>query len=184
MRSQLLVALIFSVVAATATLAAPGGPKENNGNGQEKSEPAPAEKASAAPNPPADTGKGKEKSEPEPGPKNNGSEPKNKPVEGASPKPRPVDKKPGPEAAGGSSDHVQVVPLDQDEAIDAVKRGRALPLEDIIKIAERSSGVDVIDAKLMHVQGILVYRLTVIADSGLTKRVFYYARSGNPIRFN
>jgi hypothetical protein len=70
---------------------------------------------------------------------------------------------------------------DQNTALDAVKSGAALPLDEIVPRARQRWGGRVIDAALMRIQGTLLYRLTMISDQGVSRRVFYDARSGNPV---
>jgi uncharacterized membrane protein YkoI len=96
-------------------------------------------------------------------------------------KPDKPDKE--PKKGGPAGPPARPVVLDQEKALDAVARGEALPLTRIITLAEAANGGRVIDAKLMHIQGILVYRLTLLSNGGVARRLFYYARSGNPIRF-
>ena len=67
---------------------------------------------------------------------------------------------------------------DQNIALDAVKSGDALPLDRIEPIALRQWGGRVIDAHLLKVRGTLLYKLTVISDVGVSRRVYYDARTG------
>jgi uncharacterized membrane protein YkoI len=66
---------------------------------------------------------------------------------------------------------------DQNQALDAFGSG-ALPLSDIADRAVARWGGRVIDAKLMKRGNALVYRLTVLSDAGVSRRVFYDARTG------
>ena len=70
---------------------------------------------------------------------------------------------------------------DQNIALDAVKSGDALPLDRIEPIALRQWGGRVIDAHLLKVRGTLLYKLTVISDVGVSRRVYYDARTGAPV---
>ena len=67
---------------------------------------------------------------------------------------------------------------DQNIALDAVKSGDALPLDRIEPIALRQWGGRVIDAHLLKVRGTLLYKLIVISDVGVSRRVYYDARTG------
>lgn len=69
---------------------------------------------------------------------------------------------------------------DQNQAIDAVGSG-ALPLSDISDRAVAQWGGRVIDAKLLRRNGVLVYRLTMLTDQGVSRRVLYDARTGAPL---
>lgn len=66
---------------------------------------------------------------------------------------------------------------DQNQALDAIGSG-ALPLSEISGRAVAQWGGRVIDAKLVTRDGTLVYRLTMLSDEGVSRRVFYDARSG------
>ena len=70
---------------------------------------------------------------------------------------------------------------DQNIALDAVNSGAALPLDQIEPAAVHDWGGRVIDAKLLRVRGTLVYQLTVISDSGVSRRVYYDAHTGASI---
>ncbi len=70
---------------------------------------------------------------------------------------------------------------DQNNALEAVKSGKAMPLSDIVARAEAKWGGRVIDAKLVQAKGVLVYRLTMLSDAGLSRRVYYEALSGRPV---
>lgn len=70
---------------------------------------------------------------------------------------------------------------DQNQALDAVDNG-AMPLSDIAARAVAQWGGRVIDAKLLRRNGALLYRLTILNDQGVTRRVLYDAKSGAPLR--
>lgn len=76
-------------------------------------------------------------------------------------------------APGGASD--------QDDALGAVQSGQALPLARITSIAEAKWGGRVIDAELLRARGALLYRLTILSDSGVSRRVYYQAATGQPV---
>jgi hypothetical protein len=69
-------------------------------------------------------------------------------------------------------------PLNQTAVVQAVARGLALPLERIVPIAERSGAGKVIDAALVQVRSRLVYKITMLNDTGLSRQLFFAARSG------
>ena len=70
---------------------------------------------------------------------------------------------------------------DQNMARDAVDSGKALPLADIVALIGASLGGRVIDARLLSNGRALVYRLIVLTDGGLSRRVYVDARTGNAV---
>jgi len=70
---------------------------------------------------------------------------------------------------------------EQDAALDAVRRQRALPLERIIGAMRRQTADRVINAELMQSGGDLLYKLTVLAPSGLVRELFFNAKSAEPV---
>jgi len=70
---------------------------------------------------------------------------------------------------------------EQNIALDAVKSGDALPLDRIEPAALRRWGGRLIDARLIRVNDMLLYRLTILSDTGVSRRVYYNARTGAPI---
>jgi len=88
-------------------------------------------------------------------------------------------------ADGGASDDSSVLSpgglvtlgTDQNQALDAIGSG-ALPLSEIADRAVAQWGGRVIDAKLVRRGTALVYRLTLLSDAGISRRVFYDARTG------
>jgi uncharacterized membrane protein YkoI len=72
----------------------------------------------------------------------------------------------------------------QSEAFDAVTEGRAMPLEDILNLADREEIGEVLDADLITVQGMLLYELRVIDANGAVSEVYYYAKSGVRVETN
>jgi hypothetical protein len=84
---------------------------------------------------------------------------------------------PGGPGGGGSG-----ATSDQNAAQEAVQSNQALPLARIVSIAEeRSDTGHVIDAGLITINGVLLYRLKLLDDSGRSWREYYYARTGNPV---
>lgn len=70
---------------------------------------------------------------------------------------------------------------DQDAAQDAVQADQALPLVEIVKIAKSLKEGRVVNARLLRVNGVLLYQLTMLDESGHSWRDYYLARSGNPV---
>ena len=75
-----------------------------------------------------------------------------------------------------------VGPSEQDLALGAVQSGQALPLSTIMKQAVSRWGGRVIDARLFKAGSRLVYRLTIVSDSGISQRVFLDAKTAIPLR--
>ncbi len=105
------------------------------------------------------------------GPKGNGVGPdKDPPVSPPAPPPIEAPDPPAPPAA------------DQNDALDAVRNGGALPLDVIVGAAQQRWGGRVIEAKLLRSKSALVYQLTMLSDDGVSRRVYYDARSGRATR--
>jgi hypothetical protein len=68
-----------------------------------------------------------------------------------------------------------------DEATQAVRSQEALPLARIVAVAESRSTGHVVNARLVRIDGVLLYQLTLLDVDGRSWREFYYARSGNPV---
>jgi len=93
-----------------------------------------------------------------------------------------------PEHGGGPAAGSVVPPApattDQDLALKAVKSGQAMPLSDVVKQAVARWGGRVIDARLVDTGSRLVYRLTLISDTGLSQRIFVDAKTAVPVKVN
>ena len=93
---------------------------------------------------------------------------------------------PGPDGAGppgpeGNGPPGQSNSAEQDDAQRAVENREALPLARIVAVAEGRSTGHVINARLVRVDGVLLYQLTLLDESGRSWREYYYARTGNPV---
>lgn len=64
----------------------------------------------------------------------------------------------------------------------AVENNEALPLAQLVRIVEAKSTGRVIDAQLLTIQGVLLYRLTLLDEAGRTWREYFVARTGNPVK--
>ncbi len=71
---------------------------------------------------------------------------------------------------------------DQDSALDAVRTHRALPFERIAEAVQQESAGRIIDARLVELRGFLLYEVKVIEASGMVTNLYYYAKSGLPVR--
>ena len=70
---------------------------------------------------------------------------------------------------------------DQDAAQKAVALKQALPLAKIIAIAATHSAGRVINARLVQINSVLLYQLTLLDEAGRSWREYYHASSGNPV---
>ena len=77
-----------------------------------------------------------------------------------------------PEGAAAASD--------QNRALQAVKDGDALPLSEIAKRVRSLFGARLLDARLVYRGVQLIYRLTVLTDLGVSKRIDLDAKTGMP----
>ena len=80
--------------------------------------------------------------------------------------------KPAPPSAADSA---------QEEALEAVQTGQAVPLSRIVGVLERTNGGEVLDAELMRAGDDLLYRLKLLLPDGSVTTEFYHASTGRPI---
>ena len=69
---------------------------------------------------------------------------------------------------------------DQDEALKAVEDARALPLETISQRVHETNAGEIVDARLLTVDGFLLYEVKVL-DGEQLDVLYYYARTGNRV---
>jgi uncharacterized membrane protein YkoI len=74
-----------------------------------------------------------------------------------------------------------LISIELDEVQRAVRSREALPLARIIAVAEERATGHVINAKLVRIDGTLLYQLTLLSETGQSWREYYYARTGNPV---
>lgn len=117
-------------------------------------------------------GQAADKAEP-PGQANRGDKPEPPGQAGDGPNP------PGPDGNGPPGQGETAT--EQDDAQRAVERHEALPLARIVAVAETRSDGHVINARLVRIDGVLLYQLTLLDDGGRSWREYYYARTGNPV---
>lgn len=75
-------------------------------------------------------------------------------------------------------------PLGQKAALQAVRSGRALPLEDIMLRAQLLTDGEIIDAQLVSLQDVLLYEIKVLGKSGAVSELYFLARSGEYLDLN
>jgi hypothetical protein len=75
-------------------------------------------------------------------------------------------------------------PLGQNAALQAVRSGRALPLEDIMLRAQLLTDGEIIDAKLVPLQEVLLYEIKVLGKSGDVSELYFFARTGEFLDLN
>lgn len=77
------------------------------------------------------------------------------------------------ESHSSSSTH-----FDQDDARDALRQGKVMPLAAILEIVGRRVPGTVLDAELETEDGVLTYKIDVLSEAGRKTRVRLNARSG------
>lgn len=82
-------------------------------------------------------------------------------------------------AAAGGPGPVQST---QDRATQAVRTGQAVPLDRVLRPALEQTGGSLIDTQLFVVDGFLLYELKILLPDGMLDTLYYYARTGNPVR--
>ena len=85
--------------------------------------------------------------------------------------------------ADGASDIVGA-PLGQDDALQAVRSGRALPLEDIMQRAQSRTDGEIIDAQLVSLQDVLLYEIKVLGKSGDVTDLYFFTQTGEYLDLN
>jgi hypothetical protein len=88
---------------------------------------------------------------------------------------------PSPPATPLSPEGQVTFGADQNVARDAVDTGKALPLADIVARITVSLGGRVIDARLMSGGRTLIYRLVVLSDDGVSRRIYVDAQTGDAV---
>lgn len=68
-----------------------------------------------------------------------------------------------------------------EEAQHAVETREALPLARVVAAAESRTTGHVINARLVRIDGFLLYQLTFLDETGRSWRDFFYARTGYPV---
>lgn len=158
----LLLAVVLMAVAPHGVAAAPGKPPEPPGKAAQADKPDPPGQAA--------------KASPAPGKKGDGAPPGRGPAGDGPPGAGPSG------AAAPPPDPATPSDAELDDLRRAVESHEALPLAQIARIAESRSDGRVIDAQLLTVQGVLLYRLTLLDDTGRSWREYYVARTGNPVK--
>ena len=82
---------------------------------------------------------------------------------------------------GGSShreSHSSSSQSDQDDARDALRRGKVMPLTAILEIVARREPGTVLDAELETEDGVLTYKIDLLSDAGRKVRFRLNARTG------
>jgi uncharacterized membrane protein YkoI len=71
---------------------------------------------------------------------------------------------------------------DQDEARDAVRKGKIMPLTAILEIVTKREPGTVMEVELETKDGKLIYRIEVLADTGRRREIKLDARNGAVLR--
>lgn len=75
-------------------------------------------------------------------------------------------------------------PLGQKAALQAVRSGQALPLEEIMLRAKLLTDGEIIDAQLVSLQDVLLYELKALGKSGEVSELYFFARTGEFLDLN
>ena len=161
MRRAAIIAVVLAALFPMAAVAGPGG--KGPAGGGPGAGPAAGPAGQAAGNPPPkgpgnDNGKGKDD-------KGSGNDNGN-----------------GPDQ-GGPAGLPPTGPADTDQTLarDALVTGTTLPLATIVSAATKMFGGRLIDARLFVINKTPVYRLTLITAAGVTRNVYYDARTAMPL---
>lgn len=76
------------------------------------------------------------------------------------------------------------VVLTQQEAVAAVSGRKAMPLDQVILLAQASTDGQIIDARLISLSGFLLYVFKVLQPDGDVSELYFYARSGQQVESN
>jgi hypothetical protein len=75
-------------------------------------------------------------------------------------------------------------PLGQKAALQAVRSGRALPMEDIMLRAKLLTDGEIIDAQLVSLQDVLLYEIKALGKSGDVSELYFLAQTGEYLDLN
>jgi hypothetical protein len=75
-------------------------------------------------------------------------------------------------------------PLGQKAALQAVRSGRALPLEEIMLRAQLMTDGEIIDAQLVSLQDVLLYEIKALGKSGDVSELYFLAQTGEYLDLN
>jgi|GEM_PF-3013517 len=75
-------------------------------------------------------------------------------------------------------------PLGQKAALQAVRSGQALPMEDIMLRAELLTDGEIIDAQLVSLQDVLLYEIKALGKSGEVSELYFLAQTGEYLDLN
>ena len=89
------------------------------------------------------------------------------------------DERPG---NGNGAVTVTVVPNEQQAVEEAVKANKALSLEDITALVGDDTNGRILDLQLVRFRGVYLYDVTVLEQNGVLHKLYYDARSGQPVR--
>ncbi|MEJ2228129.1 MAG: PepSY domain-containing protein [Alphaproteobacteria bacterium] len=70
---------------------------------------------------------------------------------------------------------------DHDRALNAVRRGEVMPLEQVMAIVSANFKGDVVHTRLERENGVWVYELKILARNGRMREVYINAKSGKPM---
>lgn len=88
----------------------------------------------------------------------------------------------GTSGGGGSGSRTSTSSDDHEDALKAVKNGRAVPLKQVLASFKTDFGATILDVALMQMEDALRYRITFVDADGRVRRVYYFAETGELIR--
>jgi hypothetical protein len=75
-------------------------------------------------------------------------------------------------------------PLGQKAALQAVRSGKALPMEEIMLRAKLLTDGEIIDAQLVSLQDVLLYEIKALGKSGDVSELYFLAQTGEYLDLN
>lgn len=75
-------------------------------------------------------------------------------------------------------------PLGQKAALQAVRSGKALPMEEIMLRAQLLTDGEIIDAQLVSLQDVLLYEIKALGKSGEVSELYFLAQTGEYLDLN
>ena len=88
----------------------------------------------------------------------------------------------GGSGGGGSGTNTKKQDDDHEDALTAVKDGRAVSLKKVLDSFRSDFAATVLDVALMQMDDALRYRITFVDADGRVRRVYYFAETGELIR--
>lgn len=71
--------------------------------------------------------------------------------------------------------------VELNDAVEAVRQQRAIPLEQLLSIASQYTNAPVIDVQLILVEDVLFYQVRTMTGNGIVNILHFYAVNGQPL---